>query len=256
MSDFGDAYIESFNGNVHMNPPLNRKLADTLYAPKGGTGLTDGDKGDIIVSASGAAMNIDPTVATTAGRALMSAADAAAQRTALGLGGAATVAANNRFVLWASEFIPRSTNGCGVNSLETGTNRVNYDTLDFDKDTAEYAQRWMAMPSNWNLGTITAKFWWTAASGSGDVIWGIQARAFGDNSALDQASGTALTATDTLQTAAAVHISPATSAVTVAGTLAAGIPVCFQIYRYATAGGDTLSVDAQLIAVEITFTPA
>lgn len=163
---------------------------------------------------------------------------------------------NNRFVLWASEFIPRSTNGCGVNSLETGTNRVNYDTLDFDAAAIEYAQRWVGMPSNWNLGTITAKFWWTAASGSGDVIWGIQARTFGDNSALDQASGTAQTATDTLQTAAANHISPSTVAITVAGTLDAGSPILFQVYRNATAGGDTLAVDAQLIAVEITFTPA
>lgn len=251
MSDFGDSYVDGFK-DVHMNPPLTRKLADTLYAPKGTNGLTDGDKGDIIVSGNGSVLNIDPTVATTAGRALMAAADASAQRTALGLGGAATVAANNRFVMWASEFIPRSTNGCGVNSLETGTNRVNYDTLDFDPSTTEYAQRWVSMPSNWNLGTITAKFWWTAASGSGDVIWGIQARSFGDNSALDQALGTAQTATDTLQTAAAVHVSPATSAITVAGTLAAGIPTLFQVYRTAS----THLADAQLIAVEITFTPA
>lgn len=255
MSDFGDAYVEGFK-DVHMNPPLTRKLADSLYDPKGTTGLTDGDKGDVVVSGSGAVLSIDPTVATTAGRALMSAADAAAQRTALGLGGAATTAAVNRFVLWASEFIPRITNGCGVNSLETGTNRVNYDTLDFDASTQEFAQRWKDMPSNWNLGTITARFWWTAASGSGDVIWGIQARAFGDNSALDQAFGTAQTVTDTLLTAGANHISSATAAITVSGTLAAGMPACFQVYRDAAAGGDTLAVDAQLIAVEITFTPA
>lgn len=163
-----------------------------------------------------------------------------------------TLAKDNRFVMWASEFIPRSTNGCGVNSLETSTNKVGYDTLDFDAVTTEYAQRWKDMPANWNLGTITARFWWTAASGSGNVIWGIQVRSFGDGSALDQAFGTAQTATDTLQSAGVVHISEATPAISVSGILSAGIPTCFQVYRTAS----THAADAQLIAVEITFTPA
>lgn len=46
--------------------------------------VTDGDKGDIVVSSAGTVWNIDGAVLTTAGRAVTSAADAAAQRTALG----------------------------------------------------------------------------------------------------------------------------------------------------------------------------
>lgn len=160
--------------------------------------------------------------------------------------------------LWipASAWIPRTTTGCGVDSRETGTNKQNFDELLFDAAADEFAQALVVMPSNYNNGTITARFYWTAASGSGDVIWGIQGRAFANDDALDTAHGTAQTATDTLLAADDMHVSAATSAVTIGGTPAANTPVQYQIYRDADAGGDTLAVDARLLGVEIIFTSA
>ena len=164
----------------------------------------------------------------------------------------ATGGATNLWIA-ASQFVPRTTNGCGVDSRETSTNRQNFDELLFDAGTDEFAQALIKMPSNYNNGTITARFYWTASSGSGSVIWGIQGRAFADDDALDTAAGTAQTVTDTLLAANDMHVSAATSAVTIGGTPAANTPIQFQIYRDADAAGDTLAVDARLLGVEIIF---
>lgn len=60
----------------------------------GGGGLTDGDKGDIVVSGGGTVLSLDSAVVTSAGRALLDDANAAAQRSTLGLGTAATEASS------------------------------------------------------------------------------------------------------------------------------------------------------------------
>ena len=168
----------------------------------------------------------------------------------------AAVSAGGSTNVWipASAWIPRTTTGAGIDSREQSTNKINTDELLFDAGTDEFAQAMIVMPSNWNAGTVTAKFHWTASTGSGDVVWGLQGRAYANDDALDQAMGTAQTATDTLTATNDVDISPATSAITLGGTAASGNPVIFQVYRDADAGGDTLAADARLLGVEISYT--
>lgn len=161
--------------------------------------------------------------------------------------------------LWlpAAQWIPRTTSGCGINSLESTTNKVNYDVLEFDQATAEYAQVAVVMPSNWNAGTVTAKIHWTAGAATGTppaVVWAISGRAYADASVIDAATGTAVSVTDTLSGANELAITAATGAITLAGSPAAGQLVIFQIYRDAANGSDTLTADARLVGVEISYT--
>lgn len=154
----------------------------------------------------------------------------------------------------ASSLIPKTTSGCGVNSSETTTHDQNYDSADFDTAADEFADFMLILPNNWNYGTITARFYWTADSGSGTVEWGLKGRAYGDDDALDQAAGTEQRVNDTLLAAGDMHVTSATSAITIAGTPAANKPVQFTVLR--DVSEDTLGVDARLLGIEILYTTA
>lgn len=156
----------------------------------------------------------------------------------------------------ASAMYARSTSGAASGSSETSSNKVMVQTFDFDAASDEFVQFQLPMPKSWNEGTITAEFLWSHPSTTTnfDVVWGIQGLAVGNDDALDAAFGTAQTVTDTGGTTDDLYITAATSAVTIAGTPAAGDMVIFQVYRDADNGSDTLAVDARLHGVRIYLT--
>lgn len=148
-----------------------------------------------------------------------------------------------------------STTGAGDSnklseSRELATNDINIHFMAFDKDTAETAFWNIPMPDGYDGGTITATFYWTAAAGTGTVTWTIAARAFANDEALDQAQGTGISTTDTLLATDDVHVSPVSSAVTIGGTPAGGEFVVWEVTRTIS---DTLTADAQLLAVKVEF---
>lgn len=146
----------------------------------------------------------------------------------------------------------RGTNGASASSAESTTNKVMRETLDFDASTNEFAQFEVIMPKGWNEGTVYAQFVWTATSGSGDVVWGLQGVSIEDNEALDAAFGTAQEATDTLNATDYANVSSYTSAITVSGAAEDALTY-FQVYRNAADAGDTHSADAQLIGIRLLF---
>lgn len=150
----------------------------------------------------------------------------------------------------AAAWWPRTTNGSAtLATTETATNKVNYKTLDFDTTTQEFVQCFWQPPRNWNNSTVKFTPYWTAASGSGGVVWALQGVALSNDDALDTAFGTEQTSTDTLITAADVHIGPQSSAITIAGTPADSDVIVLQFKRNPSDGSDTLGVDAKFLGL-------
>jgi hypothetical protein len=151
----------------------------------------------------------------------------------------------------AAQLVPKTTSGCGVNSRETTTYDQNFDTCVFNSVTQEYADFTVVMPNNYDLGTIVAKFHWTAFTASaGTVSWGIKGVSMTNDDPLDIDAGTAQTVTDTYILSGEEHVTDYTSAVTIAGTPQAGERVQFTVFRDVA---DTLGADAELIGIEIVY---
>lgn len=148
---------------------------------------------------------------------------------------------------------PRTTGGCAeLAKTEIATSLFNIQSLDFDQTSQEFCQFQIVLPRKWNMGTVTAVFYWTAAAGSGTVQFGISGGAYSNDDALTVALGTPVTADDTLLATNDLHISTATSAMTLAGTPASADFLAFQVSR--NPGSDTLNADAKLLGVSIRIT--
>lgn len=154
----------------------------------------------------------------------------------------------------ASAMVANTTNGAATGTNETTTNDVMYRTLDFDQTTQEGAQFLIPMPSSWDEGTVTFMPCWTAASGTGGVVFELRGLALSNDDALDTAFGTGQTSTDTLIATGDVHWGPESAAITIAGIPAANDLVIFQIRRNVADASDTLTADAKLIAIRLFIT--
>jgi hypothetical protein len=153
---------------------------------------------------------------------------------------------------------PSATAGCATNTKsESATNDINFYTLDFDTTTQEHCEGTIAMPSDYDGGTVTATFYWTATGTStNNVQWACQAVSWTDAQDIDAIDfGTVQVISDAhTSTALQVQKTSATPAITIANSPAAGDLVQFRIYR--DVGNDNLAVDALLIGAMIAYTRA
>jgi len=156
----------------------------------------------------------------------------------------------------AQAMYPTNDGGCStIATIEITEGAPEARVLDFDQGSTEFAQFSIAMPKSWNEGTITFEAYWMAQTGNtGGVSWGLQGVAISDNDAIDTAYGTAVVVDDTYITQDDLHITPTSSAITIAGTPAAGDLCFFQLFRDHDDSNDTLNADARLLGIKIHYT--
>ena len=152
----------------------------------------------------------------------------------------------------AAAMQPAVTNGAAIGTVESATNKILYRTLDFDATTQEFAGFVVPFPKSFDNGTVTFQPLWTHLSGTGTVVWALQAVARSNDDTLDTAYETEQTSTDTALTSEDLHIGPTSAAITIAQSPIDNDVVFFRIKR--VPASDTLNVDARLIGIRLFFT--
>ena len=159
----------------------------------------------------------------------------------------------------AAAMNPTDTNGCAdIAKLDSGGNTgPDLYTLDFAGATAnEHAQFSIAFPSYWNESTVTFKAYWTSeATDTDGVVWELKGVGLADSDSLNTAFGTGEHVDDAnIGTAKDLHITAESSAITIAGSPAAGELCYFNISRLQDDGSDTAAEDAKLIGIKLFYT--
>jgi len=211
-------------------------ILDTNSGTNSGTiTITDGANGNIVIAPNGSGV--------------AQAVDGADNTAAIKIAGKETI--------WvpAVAMYPNTTNGCAnIAQTELG-NGPELKTLDFDKDSDEFAQFAVAFPKSWNEGTVTFQAFFTAnTTNTGTTSWALQGVALADDGSLNTAFGTAVapTAKAMSGTANDLAVTAESGAVTIAGSPSTDEYVFFQISRDVSA--DSLTADAKLLGVKLFFT--
>ena len=200
------------------------------------------------ISATGDDSNIGISFATK-GTGVIKAEDGGGTVSAVKIAGKETI--------WvpAVAMYPNTTSGCANIAQTELSNGPEIKTLDFDKDSDEFAQFAVAFPKSWNEGTVTFQAFFTANStNTGTTSWALQGVALADNGDLNTAFGTAVapTAKAMSGTANDLAVTAESGAVTIAGSPSTDEYVFFQISRDVSA--DDLTADAKLLGIKLFFT--
>jgi len=173
-----------------------------------------------------------------------------------GNGSALKIAGKETMWVPASAMYGPTTNPADAAQVETTATRPDLKVFDFDAGTKQYTQFTVAMPKSWNEGTVTYQVYWSpSTTNTGNCIFGLQGVACADGDTIDVAYGTAIEVTDAgIGTVEDQQITSESSAMTVAGSPAAGEQTYFQLYRDAADGSDTFTGESRVLGVKIFYT--
>ncbi len=240
----------------------------TLTSPKIGTNILDTNGAELInFTATGSAVN-ELTIANAA-TGVTGPVISATGETNVGIninpkgsgvlnsgGSAIKIAGKETIWVPSSAMFGPTTNGADAEQVETTATRPDMKVFDFDASTKQYTQFSIAMPKSWNEGTLTYQVYWSpSTTNTGDAIFGLQGVAVADNDTIDVAYGTAINVTDAgIGTVEDQQISSESSAMTVAGSPAAGELSYFQFFRDAADGSDTFTGECRVLGIKIFYT--
>ena len=240
----------------------------TLTSPKIGTNILDTSGNELInLTATGSAVN-EITIAN-AGTGVTGPVISATGETNVGInvnpkgtgvfnsgGSAVKIAGLETMWIPASAMYGTVSNPADAQQVETTATRPDMKVLDFDAGTNEFAQFSVAFPKSWNEGTVTYQVYWTPSNtNTGNCLFRLQGVAIGDGDTIDVVYGTGQTITDAgIGTVEDQQISGVSSAITIAGSPAAGEQTYFQLLRLASDGSDTFTGDARVLGIRLFFT--
>jgi len=277
-TDKGDAVIfatanDGTNPDIYTLPNVsltgtqtltNKTLTAPKFADAGFIADANGNEQLIFQTTSSAVNQIDvtnaatgnaPSLTATGGDTNISLNLAGKGTGAVTVGGsAAKVAGKETIWVPAVAMYPNSTNGAEANQVEL-SNGPEIKTLDFDKDSDEFAQFAVAFPKSWNEGTVTFQAFFTATStDTGTTAWGLSGVAIADNDSCNTAFGTQVVATAKAHSGTSndLDVANESGAVTIAGSPSTDEQVFFQISRDVSA--DDLNADARLLGIKLFFT--
>ena len=139
-----------------------------------------------------------------------------------------------------------------ASNFATLDTRNSLAVLDFDAATDESAVFVGVVPEGATLtsGIVVRLSWAATSATSGDCVWGVQfEKTTGQDIDSDSFDTAATGTTTTSGTSGVVNTTSIT--ITTIDSLAAGDCYRLKVYRDADAGGDTMTGDAELVAVEI-----
>jgi len=239
----------------------------TLTAPKIGTSIldTNGNELALLTATSSAVNEITLANAATGNGPIISSTgetnvDLNLNPKGTGVLKSATAAIKiaGKETMWipAAAMYGPTTNPADGALVETTATRPDLKVFDFDASTQQYTQFTVAMPKSWNEGTITYQVYWSpSTTNTGNCIFGVQGVACADGDTIDVAYGTAIEVTDAgIGTVEDQQISAESSAMTVAGSPAAGEQTYFQLFRKAADGGDTFTGESRVLGIKLFYT--
>ncbi len=239
----------------------------TLTSPKIGTAILDTGGNELInLTATGSAVNEITLANAATGNAPTITASGETNvslnlvpkgtGTLQGNGSALKIAGKETMWVPSAAMYASTTNGADAEQVETTATRPDMKVFDFDASTKQYTQFTVAMPKSWNEGTLTYQVYWApSTTNTGNAIFGLQGVACADGDTIDVAYGTAIEVTDAgIGTVEDQQITSESSAMTVAGSPAAGEQSYFQLYRDAADGSDTFTGECRVLGVKLFFT--